>query len=165
MRTKKQRIGEKREFLQKKLTIISWSFNLIVLKTRYLPFRLHIINVLFLFLYFLSWHLRLDKFFPSLDPKIDSKIVWLDLLRVAVVFLFFYLSLKLFLSIISIDHKASIIIIIVSKAWLEHFVRSLVLSGPTVCVSARSERVNKQINKQTIWIMKKIYSRRSLLFN
>ena len=35
----------------------------------------------------------LDKFFPSLDPKADSKIVQLDLLQVALVFLFFYLSL------------------------------------------------------------------------
>ncbi len=33
---------------------------------------------------------EMDKFFPSLDPKADSKIVRHDLLRVAVVFLFFY---------------------------------------------------------------------------
>ena len=49
----------------------------------------------------------------EIDPKADSKIVQLDLLRVAVVFLFFYLSLKskVKLSIISIDHvhKASIL--------------------------------------------------------
>ncbi len=38
--------------------------------------------------------LRLDKFFLSLEPKADSKIDQLNLLRVSVVFLFFYLSLK-----------------------------------------------------------------------
>ncbi len=33
-----------------------------------------------------NWQLRLDKFCPSRDPKADSKIVRLNLLRVAVVF-------------------------------------------------------------------------------
>ncbi len=33
------------------------------------------------------------KIFIFLDPKADSKIVQLDLLQVAVVFLYFYLSL------------------------------------------------------------------------
>ena len=37
--------------------------------------------------------MAVEKFFSSLDPKADGKIVQLNLLRVAVVFLFFYLSL------------------------------------------------------------------------
>ena len=32
--------------------------------------------------YVYRWQLRMEKFFPSLDPNADSKIVLLDLLRV-----------------------------------------------------------------------------------
>ena len=48
---------------------------------------------------------------PSLDPKVDSKIVQLDLLPVAVVLLFYSFAyyFNMFLSFISIDHKASIL--------------------------------------------------------
>ena len=91
----------------------------------------------------------MGKFFPSLDPKADSKIIVRldllpDLLRVAVVFLFFYPGLstfhfKLLIFIISIDHKASILIQ-ASKPGLSILFES-VPSGPR-CASARSEHVN-----------------------
>ncbi len=47
---------------------------------------LHFVNVpvFKVILFKLWWQLRLGKFFPSLDPKADSKIVLLDLLQLAV---------------------------------------------------------------------------------
>ena len=47
--------------------------------------------------------------FPPLDTKADSKIVQLDLLWVAVVFLFFTFYFKSAAIFFSTDHKASII--------------------------------------------------------
>ncbi len=54
--------------------------------------------------------LEIGKFFPFLDPKADTKIVQLDLLRVAVVYPSLTFHFK-FISIISINHKAGIIYI------------------------------------------------------
>ncbi len=90
------------------------------------------------------------KILTSLDQKADSNIVQLGLMRVAVVFLFFYilvlLYFSLFLPLISIDHKASIPLIYTFKAWLVIW-SFLVSSGPK-CVSARSRRVNLSIQRR-----------------